>query len=766
MTEFERKVARKVLSIIYYLFTELGQFCTYKTFHDEDWGIIWDYFYVLGSFIKNLCEDNANYFKRFLNIFKPKLKSVEAYNFGEHTLMFNLFVRMESLGRAYNSSELNTPRLVMADRPELYICHMRMIDIVTEFVNGPCHYSQRNLYIYRPDIWIGYIMRDVDDVNSPFYFLKSISLEYVLGLTEGEGSYPLDEETIERYGEDPFLVSKFFVNSITPSEIFEIMYKMLKRLAIYCLILERPGLRRQIIKDVMEYWNRRYQADKKLGLKSAKDLRDGKQKVLARYKNFGVFESKLSIVTQEMMDVYAIEDYNTLLNLYMNNMKFSDHLIIKIAVKIYAFLETLSQQSRNVDLFLETKKMRLVRFYGEQVDLDDRVLISNKNKLLAREAKMPEDMIFFMFILKISKKIELKIHPPTLGYPISKSVIFPLLPETFFLQGKTKDDMLETIDPDNRRIDFQNRFELLFADMMQNYKMNQRSRILFYLSKTSTFSGLKAFCYLIGMVINALVIWHFKLGEAEQPDDRRLRASTNPKLAIDIISLSFSGFSFFLFLIWLILKSPLTYNLMKERYRYKYPVKDPSRLAGKLYIYFYMTLLKSRNPVNFLLHAIFALLAYTTTFPFYHTLHLLLLVNISKTARYVMKALTGHADQLLVTFILTIFIIYSFSTINAQFFSGAFDTQVVDTIDACSTIGKCLIYSLDMGLRNGGGIADSHILYDFEEGEGQGPWKVIFKLVFDLGFFLMVQLIALNIIFGIIVDTFSEMRGKGDERSK
>ena len=38
------------------------------------------------------------------------------------------------------------------------------------------------------------------------------------------------------------------------------------------------------------------------------------------------------------------------------------------------------------------------------------------------------------------------------------------------------------------------------------------------------------------------------------------------------------------------------------------------------------------------------------------------------------------------------------------------------------------------------------------------------KLLFDLGFFMFVNIVCLNVIFGIIIDTFSELRAKQRER--
>ena len=67
---------------------------------------------------------------------------------------------------------------------------------------------------------------------------------------------------------------------------------------------------------------------------------------------------------------------------------------------------------------------------------------------------------------------------------------------------------------------------------------------------------------------------------------------------------------------------------------------------------------------------------------------------------------------------------------------------------------------VNLGLRSGGGIADNHELYDYEND------KFASKTAFDLAFFIFINIIALNIVFGIIIDTFGEMRGAIAERGK
>jgi hypothetical protein len=190
----DRESYKKVLSIIYFLFSELGQFCMFKTFIDEDWKEIWLRYHQLGNFIKNLCENNSVYFKRYLSNFKPKVKTNASFNKSNRNIAFDLYVRVESFTNNYLSWYIDDSRITMADRPELFLCAIRHFEIITEFVNGPCPFNQRLIYRYRTDSWMGMLNRIMDDVDSVFYILKDIILEYIMSLIEGEGYFPLEDD--------------------------------------------------------------------------------------------------------------------------------------------------------------------------------------------------------------------------------------------------------------------------------------------------------------------------------------------------------------------------------------------------------------------------------------------------------------------------------------------------------------------------------------------------------------------------------------------
>lgn len=105
-------------------------------------------------------------------------------------------------------------------------------------------------------------------------------------------------------------------------------------------------------------------------------------------------------------------------------------------------------------------------------------------------------------------------------------------------------------------------------------------------------------------------------------------------------------------------------------------------------------------------------------------------------------------------------IIFSFSLFAGQFYADLFHPEWVGDIKVCSSLKSCFFTILNLGLRNGGGIAEAMLLTDINDPK----YNFYLRVVFDIGFFMLVNIISLNIIFGIIIDTFAELRSKQRER--
>ena len=73
----------------------------------------------------------------------------------------------------------------------------------------------------------------------------------------------------------------------------------------------------------------------------------------------------------------------------------------------------------------------------------------------------------------------------------------------------------------------------------------------------------------------------------------------------------------------------------------------------------------------------------------------------------------------------------------------------------CMSMMHCFLSELNYGLRGGGGIGDFLPTQTAVPENRQGFY---FRAIYDLSFFLLIITILLNIIFGIIIDTFAQLR--------
>jgi hypothetical protein len=151
-------------------------------------------------------------------------------------------------------------------------------------------------------------------------------------------------------------------------------------------------------------------------------------------------------------------------------------------------------------------------------------------------------------------------------------------------------------------------------------------------------------------------------------------------------------------------------------------------------------------------------LSYTID-PVFYALHLLLIVNIMTTCKFVVKSVTYRFGQLVTTFALAVCGVYAYSILQVVYYRDYFPANDYPST-MCDSIYSCALYSLNLGLRNGGGIADSMDLMEIKN--PLFGWK----LVFDLSYYMIINIVAMNIIFGIIIDTFAELRDAQNTRDE
>ncbi|XP_012277978.1 inositol 1,4,5-trisphosphate receptor isoform X3 [Orussus abietinus] len=195
--------------------------------------------------------------------------------------------------------------------------------------------------------------------------------------------------------------------------------------------------------------------------------------------------------------------------------------------------------------------------------------------------------------------------------------------------------------------------------------------------------------------------------------------------------------------------------------------------------------------------------------PFFYSVLLFDVVYREETLLNVIRSVTRNGRSIILTAVLAMILVYMFSIIGFMFFKDDFlvtvDEEFIpaipDKVGTCSskdsesckatetlsryareihqgkvreaevvTIGgelkerscdslvMCIVTTLNQGLRNGGGIGD--ILRAPSSTE---PLFVA-RVVYDLLFFFIVIIIVLNLIFGVIIDTFADLRSEKQQK--
>eukprot|EP00049_Salpingoeca_infusionum_P011225 m.193039 g.193039 ORF g.193039 m.193039 type:complete len:2533 (-) comp14875_c0_seq1:808-8406(-) len=138
---------------------------------------------------------------------------------------------------------------------------------------------------------------------------------------------------------------------------------------------------------------------------------------------------------------------------------------------------------------------------------------------------------------------------------------------------------------------------------------------------------------------------------------------------------------------------------------------------------------------------------YSGYFFCYHLFHIVIGNDILLR---VMQAVTKNGQSLLWVALLMCIVIYTYSFIT---FAALREEYSVPDGYHCETLLECFVTNLKWGLLNGGGLGEG---LGFPESQAFGAFTV--RSVFDLSFFIIITIIGLNVVFGIIVDTFSELR--------
>lgn len=174
-------------------------------------------------------------------------------------------------------------------------------------------------------------------------------------------------------------------------------------------------------------------------------------------------------------------------------------------------------------------------------------------------------------------------------------------------------------------------------------------------------------------------------------------------------------------------------------------------------------LLSKTNVLVIWSYILFCVLGITLN-KFYFSLLMLDLIDISPLLWNVIRSLTLNAKSLGTTCLFGLIMFYIYASFTYNHKGVIVYTEVVDQehVVFCDTFPMCFINTINFGLRSGGGIGDA-----LKHVDSVQQRNLYLNLVwFELVFFVTIIIMLLNIILGIIIDSFAELRNRRDEIGK
>ena len=422
------------------------------------------------------------------------------------------------------------------------------------------------------------------------------------------------------------------------------------------------------------------------------------------------------------------------------------------SLKLFIYLQILSEQSFTLKHILESKAA-LAKKNIQKHSLQNVTFCAKRKEeqVSIYEERSSELTIGYVikFLSKIAAKIEI-IDKDDNSDSQSKFIFFKSSSDFSLLSEETKESFLKTVDRTSHETKVHNLivFSSYFdKEILIMRKLMKKHPIL--INRFSNFKlqemGLFALC----IAINILMLANYHDEESEK-DFGYLDYSIYALGGIEL------GLSIIVLVIWMIIRFPIEMNINLLKYCEQKGL-NAGQIGNKTYMNIIMETIFSENFFRvLLLHIFCCLMGISVSFGFF-AMDIFSIINLSVTFQYLAKSISSHGQQLMFTFYIVLIFIYVFSVFADLFFKANFDD------DQCKTVIHCFWSILNTGFTNGSGIGGMLKAETLTEDNAK---KYFGYVLIDLLFFICVNCIMLNLVFGIIVDTFGELREESEKFGK
>lgn len=445
---------------------------------------------------------------------------------------------------------------------------------------------------------------------------------------------------------------------------------------------------------------------------------------------------------KKRLDDYKITmaDYEPIINAFQTNLAFAKHSLVLISLRLFTYIKTMGEAKSKYDIFCKERE-EMLSFY-------------EKNGKINGKNTTEEDLVTYKFVRNILIKIEIKQDKNSK----LTHYYFPNPSSSFFLSNTSKEKFLQEVDRSSTEsklsgfINYTQYFQLEMS-LSQN-RFRNKLKLYRYLSG-NLFFYIETFAMMLSIINNLILLISFRMDG--DYIDFHIQFS-NTVLILGLIEIVLAFFSL---IMNLYMNYRLTRAITRQKYLDTHAGKTNLSLFDKIYVDIYLSLLSQQNFFVNSYHIIFVGLGISTSYGFI-SIDILAIIGLFPTMQYIIKSVTEHLNQLFLTLVLAAVMMFAYGIFVHMYF-------VSDLEDAalCSTLSHCYFTIIDKAFRDGQGIGTILGMgyYGNKDTAEGGDVKFYASLFVNLSFFLFINIVLLNIILAILVDTFSGLREKSEKFS-
>ena len=466
----------------------------------------------------------------------------------------------------------------------------------------------------------------------------------------------------------------------------------------------------------------------------------------------------------------------------------------KLANNYYKYIKKLSISEKSAEAKDLIKKVEVLSESEakKKFALFNKKLIKNNdiapiNLTNEKEKSISISYIEHYYIIKffesITKVVEIRLPQEYRNV----NVIFTVPCEMIHLTEMTKREFVHNVDRTNensKKCELVRNLPIfqLEIDYFKNIKVNCIQKLILNID----FIYIQYFMYIYAVIFLVIMLFtlegYKKIEPILESDERRRRRLFEyekrklieiPSYITDAIDESISKYGVYydfinygfvilnaLFIIsWVAVKMPLYYIFDKFQYMEEKKIQKEENLTllNKIYISIFLTMI-GRDYINSLLSMFIISLigAIMKRGEIVYAFFLLAIIDLNPTLKGIAISIKSKGHELIASFLFLVFIVHFYTNVGFFFLNDNFAADIEDDIpdNYCLCLSFCFLTNFDAGIRARGGAGDQMVRISFERHTA----LYIYRLLYDITYFLICIVIMIDLIFGIILGTFTEKR--------